>query len=183
MPQSEPDAELPARDLAAVPQPALERIIEVTKRPLVVGVRPGPSELVARTAAAWAQAIGSGLYFAYVDPSRIPEQELVDGRVRHVGLDSDSDDQGWQRTEQRLIEWLSGLDLPVSWEFRYLAGRPDRGLTHLARAVSACAIVVGVRSPRSARFGHGRSLGQDLARHQHRPVLAVPIEVVDWKMQ
>ena len=37
--------------------------------------------------------------------------------------------------EQRAAGQLAGHDL--DWEFRYLAGRPDRALTHLARAVDA----------------------------------------------
>ena len=166
-----------------VPQPASERIVEVPGHPLVVGVRPGQADLVAQTAAAWARAAGSSLFFAYADASRVSEEEFADGHVRHVGLDPDSDDDGWRRTEQELRDWLAGLNLGVAWEFRYLAGRADRSLTHLARAVDASAIVVGARPPHSPHFGHGYSLGQDLARHQHRPVLAVPLEVVDWKLR
>lgn len=165
------------------PQPTPERIVPAPGHPLVVGIGPRKASLVALTAAEWAQATGAGLYFAYADASRVVEQEFADGTVRHVGLDPDGDDDGWVDTERDLRAWLTGLDLPVAWEFRYLAGRADRALTHLARAVDACAIVVGARRLHSARFGRGRSLGQDLARHQHRPVLAVPLEVVDWKLQ
>ena len=72
----------------------------------------------------------------------------------------------------------------VAWEFRYLAGRPDRALTHLARAVDAAVIVVGTGRPgRSGRF-HGlldAAVGTHLVHHQHRPVLTVPTSVVDWR--
>jgi hypothetical protein len=169
--------------MSHVPQPAVERIVDVPGHPLVVGVRLGQSDLVARTAAVWTRASGARLFFAYADPSRISEEEFADGHVRHVGLDPDSDDDGWQRTEQQLRNWLTGLDLGVAWEFRYLAGRADRSLTHLARAVDASAIVVGARRPHSPQFGRGHTLGQELAKHQHRPVLVVPLEVVDWKLQ
>jgi hypothetical protein len=167
----------------SVPQPTVERIVEVRGHPLVVGIRPGQSELVAHAAAVWAKASGANLYFAYADPSRMTEEEFADGHVRHIGLDPDGDDEGWKRTEQQLRDWLTGLNLGAPWEFRYLAGRADRSLTHLARTVDACAIVVGARAPHSGRFAPDRSLGQDLARHQHRPVLAVPLAVVDWKLQ
>lgn len=166
-----------------VPQPAPERIVEVPGHPLVVGIGPRHAALVAQTAAAWAQATGAPLYFAYADPSRVVEEEFSDGTVRHVGIDPDGEDDGWRRTELQLRAWLDGLDLPVTWEFRYLAGRADRALTHLARAVDACGIMVGARRPVSARFGSQRSVGQSLARHQHRPVLLIPLEVVDWKLQ
>ncbi|KON73300.1 hypothetical protein M768_10190 [Cellulosimicrobium cellulans F16] len=72
----------------------------------------------------------------------------------------------------------------MAWELRYLAGRPDRALTHLARAVDAAVLVVGTRAPGST--AHLRelvegSVAAHLAHHQHRPVLTVPLAVVDWK--
>ena len=71
----------------------------------------------------------------------------------------------------------------VPWQFRYLAGRVDRALTHLARAVDAAAFVVGThvgRHHRIADFVNG-SMSMQLSHRQHRPVLVVPLEVVDWK--
>jgi nucleotide-binding universal stress UspA family protein len=165
------------------PQPEVPRIVTAVDHPLVVGVHPQQSEIVPHTAATWAQATGSGLYFGYVDPSRITETEFPDGQVRHVGIDPDSADDSWRDTEQQLLDWLTGLKLPVPWEFRYLAGRADRALTHLARAVDAAAIVVGAAHPGSAKASLGRALAQELVRHQHRPVLSVPVEIVDWKSQ
>lgn len=59
----------------------------------------------------------------------------------------------------------------------------DRSLTHLARAVDASAIVVGTRVPgfgaRMRQFVDG-SVALHLSHHQHRPVLVVPLAVVDW---
>lgn len=168
--------------MTKTPQPAPERIVQADGHPLVVGVRPGQSELVPRTAASWAKTTGAGVYFGYADASRLSEEEFSDGRIRHVGLDPDADDS-WQRTEEDLRKWLVGLEVDLPWHFRYLAGRADRALTHLARAVDACAIVVGAQRPGSVRLAMGRGLAQELARHQHRPVLTVPLEVVDWKSQ
>ncbi|MCA1782438.1 MAG: universal stress protein, partial [Intrasporangiaceae bacterium] len=77
---------------------------------------------------------------------------------------------------------LSGQE--VTWEFRYLAGRADRALTHLARAVDAAVIVVGTRAEGGGRRVHHfleGSVSSHLAHHQHRPVLVVPLAVVDWK--
>ncbi len=167
----------------SVPQPGVPRIVAASGHPLVVGVGPKQTELVARTAAVWASALGSSIVFAYADPSRSVEAEGADSTIRHVPLDPDSDDDDWLRTQDCVTTWLKGLNLEVDWEFRYLAGRADRALTHLARAVDAGAIVVGARPPSSTRFGKGHTLGQELARHQHRPVLVVPLSVVDWKRQ
>ena len=81
-----------------------------------------------------------------------------------------------------LTRTLSGIDL--DWDLRYLAGRTDQALTHLARAVDAAVIIVGSRAPyqgaRMREFVEG-SVAVHLAHHQHRPVLTVPLDVVDWK--
>jgi nucleotide-binding universal stress UspA family protein len=153
---------------------------------VVVGVVPGGDPLVVRTAAAWAGAAGSRVVAAFADTSRHVVEEHPDGSVTHAPLDPDTADDSWQEVETRLRaeadEGLRGTG--VAWELRYLAGRPDRALTHLARAVDAAVIVVGTRAPGSA--AHLRelvegSVAAHLAHHQHRPVLTVPLAVVDWK--
>ena len=92
-------------------------------------------------------------------------------------------DDAWHTREDQLREQLEGVLTGVDWEFRYLAGRVDRSLTHLARAVDAAAIVVGTRVPgvgaRLREFVDG-SVALHLSHHQHRPVLVVPLAVVDW---
>lgn len=170
-----------------MPQPHPSRITPFSGNAVVVGVEPGQPELVAVTAAGLAAVTGGVLYFAYADPWRIAEEEFPDGTVRHVGLNPDLyDDSSWRGLERDLVTAIGGAltGLAVRWEFRYLAGRPDRALTHLARAVDAAVIVVG-----AGRTGAGgrlqevlqRSVGTHLAHHQHRPVLVVPTSVVDWK--
>ena len=53
----------------------------------------------------------------------------------------------------------------------------------IARAVDAAAVVVGTRAPgpgaRLREVVEG-SLAVQLSHHQHRPVLVVPLSVVDW---
>nr|WP_300144932.1 universal stress protein [Propionicimonas sp.] len=170
-----------------VPQPSPDRMAPVAGQPLVVGVVPGQSELVALTASAWSDALGGvPLYFGYADESRIVDEEYADGTVRHSDLDPDQADDSWQQRERDITAFL-GRALASHegpWEFRYLAGRPDRALTHLARAVEASAIVVGAKrlssTDRLREFIAG-SVALRLSRHQHRPVLIVPLSVVDWK--
>ncbi|MFC0645517.1 universal stress protein [Cellulomonas phragmiteti] len=170
-------------DVGAVPQPALDRMVDPAGQPLVVGVVPRQDPLVMRTAAAWGRAVGARqLHLAYVDPTRYVVQERPDGSVAHMSMDSDGLDDAWQRTRDELraqaAEHLA--DQGVEWRVHYLAGRPDRALTHLARAVNASAIVVGSRSGRLRELLEG-SIALHLAYHQHRPVLTVPLSVVDWK--
>lgn len=170
-----------------VPQPHPSRITPFHDHPLVVGVQPGQPDVVALTAAGLACALGGTIYFAYADPARTVEREFADGTVQHRDANPDLyDDDTWRIRQSELTAAirLALADSRVAWEFRYLAGRPDRALTHLARAVDASLIVVG-----SGRHGGGarlhdllqRPVGVHLANHQHRPVLVVPVSVVDWK--
>lgn len=154
--------------------------------PLVVGVVPGQHPLVVRTAVALAVAMGSPrLRLAYADPARYVVAEHADGGVQHAAIDPDADDETWRDTLDALTRWARDVVADeVDWRLDYLAGRPDRALTHLARAVDAAAIVVGTRAPGSAarwkELVEG-SVSAHLSHHQHRPVLTVPLSVVDWK--
>lgn len=176
-------ASRPTRD---VPQPGVDRMVPLRGHPLVVGVTPSQPELVPRTAAAWAADCGtSALYCAYADPSRFTRDELPDGTVVHDAVDPDGVDEAWRDRERELRDRLGALldETGVPWHFRYLAGRADRALTHLARAVDAAGFVVGTRAPgpgaRVREVLEG-SVAAHLSHHQHRPVLVVPLRVVDW---
>lgn len=170
----------------APPQPHPSRTTDFAGHPLVVGVVPGQSPLVALTAVSLARATGAPvLYFAHVDTSRYADAEHPDGSVTHLSIDPDLDDEQWREREAALTDlvrgWMSDEQLP--WHFRYLAGRPDRALTHLARAVDAAGFVVGShvrRHNRLADFLNG-SVSMQLSHRQHRPVVVVPVSVVDWE--
>ncbi|MFN8126823.1 MAG: universal stress protein [Candidatus Nanopelagicales bacterium] len=169
------------------PQPAVDRMTPFAGHAIVAGVDPALAALVPLTAASLAAAVGAPrLLFAYSDPSRYIVEELPDGVVRHAGVASDALDDGWQDVEADLRDRLGALlaEVSVPWEFRFLAGRPDRALTHLARAVDAAAIVVGTRAPGTGAHLKemvAGSVAMHLATHQHRPVITVPLTVVDWK--
>ncbi len=168
------------------PQPHPDRLTPFAGHSVVVGIVPDQPPLVALTALSLARATNAaGLYLAYVDVSRYTEQEFPDGTVRHAPIDPDLPDDAWTTTEQQLraqvTQVMTGQD--VAWHFRYLAGRVDRALTHLARAVDAAVLVLGTHV---ARHGHGpdflhHSHAVQLSHRQHRPVLVVPLQVVDWK--
>lgn len=168
-----------------VPQPALDRMVPFGGHPVLVGVVPEQDPLVLRTAVSLARAVGAEVHAAYVDASRYVIAEAAGGSVRHAPVDPDADDDGWRDREADLAAWVRDTvagDLPS--HFSYLAGRPDRSLTHLAREIDAAVIVVGTRAPgpgsRLKEFLEG-SVAAHLAHHQHRPVLTVPLSVVDWK--
>ena len=172
--------------MSSVPQPSADRIVPFTGHPLVVGLAPGRSDLVVLTALSWAEALGVGIYFAYVDSTRTVIEELPGGEVRHMDIDPDIADDTWRDRDAELRRHLGELcaGRQVPWEFRYLAGRADRALTHLARAVDASAFVVGAHDVGNrvrARDFLDRSLSVRLSHHQHRPVLVVPVAVVDWR--
>lgn len=168
------------------PQPHPSRLTDFAGHPLVVSVVPASPSLVAVTAASLGRAIGApALYFAYVDTERYTDEEYPDGTVRHLPIDPDLADESWLDTERALEAGVAAAmqQQDVAWEFRYLAGRVDRALTHLARAVDAAAFVVGTHVGRHHRvhdFVNG-SVSVQLAHRQHRPVLVVPLQVVDWE--
>ncbi len=164
-------------------------MIPFAGHPAVVTVTPSGHQLVTLTAITWAQATGAKLYFAYVDPSRAVVEEFPDGSVRHEDAYIDlTPSEAWRTKQDQCIAFLHETVDPsgVEWEFRYLAGRPDRALTHLARAVDAAVFIVGAHTRASDRRQKLRdfittSLSVQLTHHQHRPVLAVPLNVVDWE--
>lgn len=168
-----------------VPQPSPSRMTPFRAHPIVVGLTPTHAELVVLTAADWAESLGATAYFAYADPSLVTLRENPDGTVVHTEINPDLPDDAWRAREAQFRELLATVlaGRPVTWEFRYLAGRPDRALTHLARAVDAAAIAVGARPGRSGELHDllTGSVASHLSHHQHRPVLVVPLEVVDWK--
>ncbi len=157
--------------------------------PAVVSVTPSGHRLVTLTAISWARASQGKLYFAYADPSRTVVEEFPDGSVRHEDAYIDlTPSEAWRAKQDQCEEFLHETVDPtgVAWEFRYLAGRPDRALTHLARAVDAAVLIVGVHTRTSERRRKLRdlvnnSLSVQLTHHQHRPVLSVPLNVVDWE--
>ncbi len=168
-----------------IPQPHSSRLTPFAGHPVVAGIVPGQPELVMLTAASWAAALQVDLYVGYADPSRVTVQEYPDGTVRHSGMSVDVVDDSWRKRSEQIQAFLEQVlaDSGVTWHFRYLAGRADRALTHLARAVEASALVVGTHGHGTAArwrdFVEG-SVAAHLAHHQHRPVLVVPLEVVDW---
>lgn len=168
------------------PQPHPDRLTDFARHPIVVGVVPDQPPLVALTAASMALATGApALHFAYVDPSRYTVQEHPDGSVQHAPVDPDTDDRDWTHVDEQLTAQLqaSMTDQSVPWRLHYLAGRVDRSLTHLARAVDAAAFVIGAHTSRHRHipdFMH-HDIGVQLSHRQHRPVLVVPLRVVDWK--
>ncbi len=114
--------------------------------PLVVGIQSGQPDLVALTAGLWAECLGGvPLHFCYADPTRVVDEEFADGNVRHSPLASDVIDDSWLARRDTLTAFLTNLlhGRGLPWELHYTAGRADRALTHLARAVDASMILVG----------------------------------------
>ena len=109
------------------------------------------------------------------------------GLALYLGLRALLMDSFWEQlqTQADLVEKLGRVltGPEPAWEFRYLAGRVDRALTHLARAVDAAGFVVGTHLGRHRRIAGflNESVAVQLSHRQHRPVLLVPLQVVDWQ--
>ena len=123
--------------------------------------------------------------FGRWDVNHLCQFEFPDGTVRHLPINPDAAGDAWAETERALRAEAEATmaGQGVEWHVRYLAGRVDRALTHLARAVDAAAFVVGARVGRPRRLADfvDGALSMQLSHRQHRPVVVVPLEVVDWR--
>lgn len=150
---------------------------------VVVGVVLGQPAAVVRTAASFAQRFGADLVCACVDPSRYTLEHAVDGPDLALPLDPDLLDLPAgpdPRVEAMVAEHLRGHQTP--WSVRALAGGPARELARLAEELDAAMIVVGTREGGlrgSLRELVNGSVAAQLAHHQHRPVLVVPLPPPD----
>ena len=161
-------------------------MVDFDGHPIVVAVVLGQSSLVALTAASLARATRAcEIVFAHVDQRRYVVEEKADGSVVSASADPDFMGDDVNRVRQPLTDEIEAAlgDSEVPWRLEYLAGRPDRALAHLARAIDAAAFVVGARTHRRRRVQEfvGGSIAINLSHHQHRPVLVVPTAVIDWK--
>lgn len=134
------------------PQPAIERITPFAGNPLVVGIEPGQPDIVVVTAARLAETLKAKVYFAYADPQRITEREFPTALCSTAALipTSPATRSGRPGGTSWSLPCTRRWAGTHQWEFRYLAGRADRALTHLARAVDASMIVIGTRRPGSS---------------------------------
>ena len=161
-------------------------MVDFDGHPIVVAVVLGQSSLVALTAASLARATRAcEIVFAHVEQRRYVVEEKADGSVVSASADPDFMGDDVNRVRQHLTDEIEAAlgDSEVPWRLEYLAGRPDRALAHLARAIDAAAFVVGARTHRRRRVQEfvGGSIAINLSHHQHRPVLVVPTAVIDWK--
>lgn len=154
-----------------------------TTRHVVVGVVPHQLDSVVAQAARFAAAFDAELVCAWVDASRY----LVAGDGTDIATSIDPDvvddaelifDPG---LETEITATLAGA--PITWSTRALAGGPYRELARLADELDAVMIVVGTRRPGfrgTLREFLSGSVAVQLAHHQHRPVVVIPVDPVGF---
>jgi nucleotide-binding universal stress UspA family protein len=150
---------------------------------VVVGVVPGQPPSVVAEAARFAAAFEAELVCAVVDPSRYTLLGTADGDAQATSIDPDlADDADLvvdPDIESVIAETLAGTG--VRWSTRALAGGPSAELTRLADDLDAAMIVVGTRQAGFRGTMHeffSGSVAVQLAHHQHRPVVVVPLHPV-----
>lgn len=149
-------------------------------RYVVVGVLPGQIPSVVAEAAAFARAFKAELVCAWVDASRYAVPGSTAQSVIATSLDPDLADDVLEEFDLALAAEIarSLADRGVTWSVRALAGGPSRELTRLADELDAAAIVVGTRSAGFRGTMHeffSGSVAVQLAHHQHRPVVVIPV--------
>jgi nucleotide-binding universal stress UspA family protein len=150
---------------------------------VVVGVVPGQPPAVVAEAARFAAAFGAELVCALVDPSRYPVPGAVGGEVQTTSIDPDLADDAElifdPEVESAIAKTLAKTG--VCWTVRALAGGPAVELARLADELDAIMIVVGTREAGFRGTLHeffSGSVAAQLAHHQHRPVVVVPLRPV-----
>lgn len=149
-----------------------------TGGPVVCGVPWQPADLLIRTGADLASALGVHLICAFVDPaSYLTEWEpatLRTGQSIDPAPAGESDFPASEIRERiRTILGPPGHD----WTFRVLKGDVSHALTRLAESADASMLIVGGQRPgrlaRMSRLLEG-SVSLSLTRLQPRPVVVVP---------
>lgn len=150
------------------------------RTPIVVGVAPGqPAEVVA-TAATYAHRFDADLICVYVDDSRYTVEVRPDGTIVSMPIDPDLNAEVAPEFDPALHSAISETlrGSAVDWTTRWLAGRPSQELARIAEEVDAQMIVVGVRTAGLKDSLHeffNGSVAIQLAHHQHRPLVVVPV--------
>lgn len=155
---------------------------------VIVGVVPRQEPAVITTAAQIARAFNAELVCAWVDESRYEvgrddPSPGSDAAIYATSIDPDLADDGpleFNPTLQAFIgRTLEAADIPYALRAR--AGGAFRELTRLADELDAVMIVVGTRKPGFRGAVHeffAGSVAVQLAHHQHRPVLVIPVNPV-----
>ena len=155
-----------------------------TSNHIVVGVVPGRPAAVVAAAATFADRFGADLICATVDSTRYTVVHGWDGGVVAMPIDPDLADETVETFDADLHAAIAAVLDPrgVSWSTRALAGNPSHELARLAEEVGAAMIVVGTRESgirESLREFFSGSVAVQLAHHQRRPVVVVPLNPVD----
>lgn len=147
---------------------------------IVVGVVGDQPTEVLTTAATYARLFGAELICAHVDDSRYTVDVRPDGSILSMPIDPDTTAEASAEfapeLHTRIASTLDGS--AVEWSTRALAGAPAHELARLAEAVEAQMIIVGVRRTGIKGSLHeffNGSVAIQLAHHQHRPVVVVPL--------
>lgn len=151
--------------------------------PVLVAVVPGQPDAVVRTAASYADRLGTHLVCAWVDTTRYTLGQLPDGSMMAIPLDPDTAIDEPARfdpdLEHQISRALEGRG--VRWVPRALSGAAAQELSTLAEEIGAEMIVVGTREAGwrgSLREFLTGSVAVQLAHRQHRPVMVVPLDPV-----
>lgn len=166
---------------------------------VVVGVYPGQSDGVVLQAAIFAARFDAELVCAWVDPGRHPRADHADDPsappAAMAGIDPLSYapvPAGHLSTPAaepfnpyltaHLERILGGHE--IEWSTRLLSGDPAQALGQLAESLHATMIVLGTRDGTvrgSLQEFFGGSIAMNLAHHQRRPVVVVPVAPVSFE--
>jgi nucleotide-binding universal stress UspA family protein len=155
-----------------------------TDRYIVVGVTPKQPLTVLRQAARFARRFPAVLVCANVEAGSYVVSEHSDGSVESRPIDPDQPDWNTAIFDGGLADQIRALaqEESIRVEFRELAGDIAHALGRLAEILDAEMIIVGSRGGGLRSSMHeffGGSVAAHLAHRQPRPVVVVPVPVLE----
>ncbi|MDN5833090.1 MAG: universal stress protein [Brevibacterium sp.] len=150
------------------------------RTPIIVGIVADQPAKVLTTAATYAARFNGELICAHVDDSRYTVEVRPDGSTLSMPIDPDTTAEASAEFAPELHTRIASAlaDSGVEWSTQALAGAPAQELSRLAEAVDAQMLIVGVRRAGVKGSLHeffNGSAAIQLARHQHRPLVVVPL--------
>lgn len=158
-----------------------EEPAETPRREILVGVFDERCGAVAASAARYAKAFDADLILAYVEPTTLalgetPQGSLYGGNIPEELIDPEFPDDLLELVEEGLG------DHKVAYRTIARRGTPTTELNRIAEDAHALMIVLGTRKPGirdSMREFLNGSVAAQLSHRQCRPVVVIPLTVVD----
>lgn len=148
--------------------------------PIVVGVLPKQPRRVVLEAKRLAEALGSPIVFAYVQPNSYLVEWELKADIHGTSVNPQDIDEDMQADATEVLKVLESCmaGSQITWSFKMLAGEPGKALGRLGNDVHARYLVVGTRhkgfGAKLSELFNGSTAAHVLSQNS-LPTLVVPV--------